>query len=986
MHSNEGIKMMKSMWIAVVATGLLGFANSQPRQIEFVPGQIVLTAKPGVLLTTVRQIASTVGAEAKPILCQDTYLLTLPAGGSDAAAMRQRTLTAVESLRAHQQVWLVRPNYLDRPLDTVPNDPRYPDQWALPMINAPQAWDIELGDAAVKVGVIDTNFRSTHPDMVGRYDTTLSRNFVAEPPDNNIDPGGGGSSHGTGVASVIVANANNGIGMAGLCWENVQVVAMKTNNNDGGLPFSNILQAYQHVNDNVAVIDAVNMSYGGFRPPDQQEEGFFQNWIQNGCVPVAAAGNDNTDSRSFQPAGSDRVITVAAVGPTMNKASYSNYGKIDLAAPGGDMQNALNQGVLVATPQGDYEFTQGTSFASPYVAAAVGLLRSAGVPRTVRRAPNGRDFPEAAVVLMETANSLGRRVPDPEFGSGLIDMFAGIKGAGAFCVIDAPINGRTFDTLRNRVTMHFGGTAPDLITITLNGNNLPTSEWQPLLVPDQQDPGRFDLSYVKQFSTGRQELSARVVSTVDPTVTASASTVFFVSPHKVIAGLDIFATPYGVPAAPEETLGVDFAMARWITDPQHPNGGFYARYFGDGEKDARASFAPPGTDVRPDGETIPTPPRGLGYFLSLNNDIVIQAMDPIELTQAYRIPLTPGWNMIGNPFPFDVDWNGCEVEIIGDGAIPQRLSLIQAADQGYVRLQIYRYLPFEGDYTWKTAPLGEMLRWSGHWVRALKACTLVVPPLASRSRSVAGRAAPSLSEGWAMRLTASTADRSSANVFIGASRQANDSIGREDVEKPPVWRSYLRVAVRSEDSRDWLAQDIRKMDSRRKTWIVEVSCDQPDADVSMNWSQELALPNGARLVIEDMLTGRKVSMTQESGYRFRMNGQTSRTFKVTAESMVRSRVMISDLSVAPSRARGSYDVRYNLTGSALVNVQVTTVSGQAVARLNSGSRSAGSNSVTWNGRNEAGIALPSGAYLVNVTAVTEEGETVRRVAPVVISR
>src|SRR2546425_2001317 len=118
----------------------------------------------------------------------------------------------------------------------VPNDPKYNNQWALADaiggVNAPTAWDLQIGRASVTVAVVDTGI-TDHPDLAGRV--LPGYDFVSDPSAANdgdgrdpdpSDPGDGtkdgecgdGSPgepsffHGTFVSGLIAANTDNGIG------------------------------------------------------------------------------------------------------------------------------------------------------------------------------------------------------------------------------------------------------------------------------------------------------------------------------------------------------------------------------------------------------------------------------------------------------------------------------------------------------------------------------------------------------------------------------------------------------------------------------------------------------------------------------------------------------------------------------------------------------------------------------------------------------
>jgi subtilisin family serine protease len=105
---------------------------------------------------------------------------------------------------------------------------------------------------------------------------------------------------------------------------------------------------------------------------------------------------------------------VAATNQLDEKADFSNYGKIDVAAPG--------VGILSTVPRiadcdgnkvpenSDYCRMQGTSMASPHVAALAGLLSA-----------QGRKAPEIRKRIQQTAVELGAEGKDRYYGWGRID-------------------------------------------------------------------------------------------------------------------------------------------------------------------------------------------------------------------------------------------------------------------------------------------------------------------------------------------------------------------------------------------------------------------------------------------------------------------------------------------------------------------------------------------------------------------------------------
>jgi hypothetical protein len=964
---------------------MIGIASAQTlTPDDVVPGEMLLTMRAGTPIEKVRALADSVGADLIPIRVPDTYVLRLRnQQGATPAQLFDQVQQKVEQIKTDPQVLYIRPHWRARLLD-IPNDPRFGQQWALTMIRAPEAWDIEKGKPGIRIAIIDDNFERSHPDLQGRFDP-LSKNFEADPPDDNIDPNPGSpESHGTMVMGVAAASTNNGVGIAGLCWEGVTVVALTTTKTGSGfLDGANILEAMQYVVDNARsggnqVIHVVNMSFGG--PfPDPQMNRLIQQMYQLGVVPVASAGNEESSSPRY-PSDFENVIRVSAVGPTGARASYSNFGRIDLAAPGGDQQSRIEDGVLTTSIRGQYEYTIGTSFASPYVAAAVALVLSAGARV---HGPNDA-IPPAQQILQETANPMGRVVPDPDLGWGIIDVGAALRGlGGASITIVEPTNNLITDTKRARVNVVVRRSTLAQIRLFFAGDEIPRTQWQPF-ASVSPDGKTITISGYVLTAPGEGRFDFTVTAVGEDGNTATATSTLIVRARTQSAGLAMFAIPYRVDRAPEEIFGADAILARYL-----PSQGRYARYSGSGTKEPEASFNPPGVNVRPEGSTTPTPPRGLGYFLRTSTPAFVLGDDIIDPNTAYMIPLEPGWNIIGNPFPYSVPWSACEIEVEGQAGIKQRMSLLEAADKEYIRPQIYRYVTLTGEYTWRTAPLGELLPWQAHWVRALKPCTLIVPPLGTtRSRAETTdkpRVTPQARDGWLLRLVVRSGDREDANNFIGVSTQARDELDSQDVEKPPSFQSYVQLRVVEPRSRATLAQDLRRAGKRPMQWELEVVTDQPGAEVTLRWQQEIPLPAGMRLTLHDQLTGQRISMNRQSAYTFRTDENSRRRFIVEAQPARLSQLRITNMSVA--RTRGNQvTIQYALNAAASVQVLVQDASGKTVARLTGGTRSAGLNTVTWTGRTDSGVAVPPGTYQIQIIATNEEGEIARAVRPLVLTR
>ena len=290
-------------------------------------------------------------------------------------------LDAVAYLKSLPNVELAEPDFIYS-ISQVPNDAKYSELWGMTKIAAPAAWDVTTGSADVVVGVLDTGIEYTHPDLAANMLNTPSGlagfdgdnfgwNFLE---DNNtpLDD----HSHGTHVAGTIGAVGNNGVGVAGVCW-NVKLVSLKVFASDGQGYNSDIVNAV-----NYCTARGITITNNSYSADDEfaYSDILKQAIADSDQVFVVAAGNDGMDNDLFPSYPSNyslsNVITVAASDQSDNRSVWSsggssNYGvnTVHIAAPG----SAIHSTVL----KGAYGNKNGTSMAAPHVAGAAALIKSA---------------------------------------------------------------------------------------------------------------------------------------------------------------------------------------------------------------------------------------------------------------------------------------------------------------------------------------------------------------------------------------------------------------------------------------------------------------------------------------------------------------------------------------------------------------------------------------------------------------------------------
>ncbi len=330
-------------------------------------------------------------------------------------------LSAWIDLSGDPRIAVVEPNYIAYPAE-VPTDPDYGKKHEFPKINAPEAWDLETGSSNVWVAVVDTGVDRNHPDLAANVVSGMD--FIVggdglggETPGDGVDNNHDGIvdqnvGHGTHVAGIIAAQANNGEGACGIAY-NATILPLRIfpTNGDTGATFSSIIEAinYAAAIENVKVI---SMSIGTTYESTLLQAAINDAWNE-GVVLVAAAANSNTDDEYF-PGAHDNVVAVAAINKSGSKASFSNYGEwVDISAYG--------TGIYSTYFDDTYAYMSGTSMACPLVSGCFALLFSHDQDLTNER---------AVWVMMLYTDDVYEENPDypGQLGSGLANPFLALQG------------------------------------------------------------------------------------------------------------------------------------------------------------------------------------------------------------------------------------------------------------------------------------------------------------------------------------------------------------------------------------------------------------------------------------------------------------------------------------------------------------------------------------------------------------------------------
>lgn len=361
---------------------------------------VLVIVKPTVDNSRARKLHQALGGKVLRVISHTGLEIVECPPGASVEAM-------VKAYSACPEVAVAEPDLVCEPcaivpqvstLGIMPNDPLFSSLYGLTNIQAPQAWGLHTGSPSVVVAVIDSGIDLRHEDLATRIWHNVNEipgngldddhNGYADDvcgwdyADNDANPDaadaqGRGSAHGTHVAGIIGAAANNGRGVTGLDW-GATLMPLRVFSASQGALTSSVCEAMTYAVDNGAKV--INLSLRGSYSSVWQPAVDYA--YGKGVVIVCAAGNDGAEITTdpatwWSPicndgaAGQNEVLGVTAVNQNNSKPGLSNYSNTrhfcDVAAPGVNI-------VSTVWPS-SYASMTGTSMSTAYVSGLASLIR-----------------------------------------------------------------------------------------------------------------------------------------------------------------------------------------------------------------------------------------------------------------------------------------------------------------------------------------------------------------------------------------------------------------------------------------------------------------------------------------------------------------------------------------------------------------------------------------------------------------------------------
>ena len=344
---------------------------------------------------------------------------------------------------------------------------------------------------------------------------------------------------------------------------------------------------------------------------------------------------------------------------------------------------------------------------------------------------------------------------------------------------------------------------------------------------------------------------------------------------------------------------------------------------------------------------------GMGYWLVTNDgaSFDIEGGTSTSPSELYPIKLAPGWNQIGNPFAFPIEWP--------ESSIDPRIE----APVSYNGIQFNYFNEV-------------LLPWAGYFVNNLAEDTLEV--LLDPSESTLGKATQK--QGASPIYTLNFITKNQDGSAIDSHTQVGMVIDGEDIlnqwrvsEAPPIG-DFLRFSVIEGNNR--YATLLKPYNAEGSSWILDLDGPGSRGEVQFSIQQTGQLPEGYEVYLLDLENRNRIFLEDSSFTLPSLKDKENHRLKLILGRQEYVKQEKADISLLPESSvlKQNYPnpfgtltvIPYQIGESAVVTVEVFNLLGQKVATLLNKNHDPGQYTISWDGQDNSGKQVSSGVYVYNL--------------------
>lgn len=330
------------------------------------------------------------------------------------------------------------------------------------------------------------------------------------------------------------------------------------------------------------------------------------------------------------------------------------------------------------------------------------------------------------------------------------------------------------------------------------------------------------------------------------------------------------------------------------------------------------------------------------------------------------LSLQSGWNMVGNPFDADLPWSNVGVTVGG----PVR-------DFGYIYDRGSNSYILVSDVPGVSGTNAIPAK-SAMWMRSTGAYSVAVGAVSSTASARQEKWVRSAGE-FVLPIVARAGKAADTAARAGVVTYARTNPDLYNIENPPALGQFVDVFFTSQDGR-LLTCDIRGEAEGTLTYDFAVNTSLKRTMVALSLPDLSQVPRDKSVILIDTVTGKRMWARTMNTYTYNSGEGGVRQFQLQIAPNNGGGLAVT---VASAEVRGAgAAVTYTLSKPATVQATVMNLSGRAIRVLSQGSvATAGVNSLSWDLRNSSGTRVPPGRYLVNIKALSDDGQQVSALAP-----